>query len=136
MWFVPLTNVLDAHGLQAIKPFAFASSAVAAFISPLFFGAMADRHASPVAVMRWLAVGTSAAMTLANGRSCRSFSRNETDRFPLGSDGASGARAAFCRWWTEPGSTPATALASMHCRDTERAYALSCSIRTHAGASV
>lgn len=66
MWFVPLTNVLDAHGLQAIKPFAFASSAVAAFVSPLFFGAMADRHASPVHVLRWLALATAAAMALAS----------------------------------------------------------------------
>ena len=25
MWFVPLSTVLDAHGLHAIKPFAFAA---------------------------------------------------------------------------------------------------------------
>ena len=24
IWFVPLSNVLDAHGLQGIKPYAFA----------------------------------------------------------------------------------------------------------------
>ena len=29
-WFVPLSTVLDAHGFQAIKPYAFATSAVAA----------------------------------------------------------------------------------------------------------
>src|SRR5262249_6530985 len=52
MWFVPLSTVLDGHGLHAIKPYAFAASAVAAFVSPLFFGAMADRHASPVVVLR------------------------------------------------------------------------------------
>jgi MFS family permease len=66
MWFVPLSTVLDAHGLRAIKPYAFATSAVASFVSPLIFGAMADRHASPVRVLRWLAVGTSAAMALAS----------------------------------------------------------------------
>jgi len=66
MWFVPLTNVLDAHGLQAIKPYAFATSGIAAFISPLFFGAVADRHASPVVVLRGLALATAAAMTLAS----------------------------------------------------------------------
>jgi MFS family permease len=66
MWFVPLTSVLDAHGLQAIKPFVFATSGVAAFISPLFFGAMADRHASPVVVMRGLALATAATMALAS----------------------------------------------------------------------
>lgn len=65
MWFVPLTSILDAAGLQLIKPFAFATSGIAAFISPLFFGAMADRHVAPVIVMRWLAVATAAAMTLA-----------------------------------------------------------------------
>jgi len=65
MWFVPLSTVLDAHGLQGIKPYAFATSAVASFISPLIFGAMADRHTSPVRVLRWLAVATCAAMALA-----------------------------------------------------------------------
>ncbi len=48
MWFVPLSTVLDAHGLHAIKPYAFATTALAAFVSPLVFGAMADRQASPV----------------------------------------------------------------------------------------
>jgi MFS family permease len=64
MWFVPLSNVLDAHGLHAIKPYAFATSALAAFVSPLVFGAMADRHASPVKVLRWLALATAVAMAL------------------------------------------------------------------------
>ena len=65
MWFVPLSTVLDAHGLHAIKAYAFATSALAAFVSPLVFGAMADRHVPPVQVLRWLAVVTAAAMTLA-----------------------------------------------------------------------
>ena len=64
MWFVPLGPVLDAHGLQAIKPFAFAASAVAAFVSPLIFGAMADRHASPAKVLRWLAFATAISMAV------------------------------------------------------------------------
>ena len=66
MWLVPLSTVLDAHGLHAIKPFAFAATAVAAFISPLIFGAMADRHASPVKVLRGLSLATAAAMALAS----------------------------------------------------------------------
>lgn len=66
MWFVPLSSVLDAHGLGEIKPLAFATSAVAAFISPLVFGAMADRHASPVKVLRGLAVATALTMALAS----------------------------------------------------------------------
>lgn len=64
-WFVPLGTVLDAHGLQSIKPLAFATSAVAAFVSPLIFGAMADRHFAPARVLRWLAVATSLAMASA-----------------------------------------------------------------------
>ncbi len=66
MWFVPLSTVLDAHGLGAIKPFAFAASALAAFVSPLIFGAMADRHASPLRVLRGLSFATAAAMALAS----------------------------------------------------------------------
>jgi len=66
MWFVPLTTVLEAHGLGSIRPFAFATSAVAAFVSPLLFGAMADRHVGPIRVLRWLALATAIAMTLAS----------------------------------------------------------------------
>lgn len=65
MWFVPLSTVLDAHGYHDLKPYAFATSALASFISPLVFGAMADRHAAPVVVLRWLAVAAAASMTLA-----------------------------------------------------------------------
>jgi len=66
MWFVPLSTVLDANGLHAIKPFAYAASALAAFISPLIFGAVADRRVSPARVMRWLSLATAAAMVLAS----------------------------------------------------------------------
>lgn len=65
-WFVPLSRVLDAHALGSIKPMAYAASAIAAFVSPLIFGAMADHHASPVKVLRGLALATSAAMGLAS----------------------------------------------------------------------
>ena len=64
IWFVPLGAILDAHGLREIKPFAFAASAVAAFISPLLFGAMADRHVPPTKVLRGLALATATMMTL------------------------------------------------------------------------
>ena len=66
MWFVPLSSVLEAHGLAHLRPWAFATSGVAAFVSPLLFGAMADRHASPVKVLRWLALATAIAMALAS----------------------------------------------------------------------
>jgi len=58
IWFVPLGPILDAHGLHAIKSYAFAVNALAAFVSPLMFGAMADRHAPPARVLRWLALAT------------------------------------------------------------------------------
>jgi MFS family permease len=65
MWFVPLSPVLDAHGLHVIRPYAFATGAIAALVSPLAIGALADRHVSPVRVLRWLAVLTGLAMALA-----------------------------------------------------------------------
>lgn len=58
IWFVPLGTILDAQGLHEIKPYAFAASAVAAFISPLMFGAMADRHVPPAKVLRGLSTAT------------------------------------------------------------------------------
>ncbi len=64
IWFVPLGTILDAHGLHAIKPFAYAASALAAFISPLIFGAMADRHTPPAVVLRGLAVASAVVMTV------------------------------------------------------------------------
>ncbi len=66
MWFVPLGAVLDAHGLHVLKPFAFAASALAAFVSPRIFGALAGRRASPVKVLRGLAVATALSMALAS----------------------------------------------------------------------
>jgi MFS family permease len=66
MWLVPLSAVLDAHGLRAIKPYAFATTALAAFVSPLIFGAMADRHASPVKVLRGLALATAGTLAVAS----------------------------------------------------------------------
>ena len=62
IWFVPLGSILDANGLHAIKPFAFATNALASFVSPLMFGAMADRHVPPAKVLRWLATATAITM--------------------------------------------------------------------------
>jgi MFS family permease len=64
IWTVPLSVVLKAHNLVGIAPYAFATSALAALVSPLIFGAMADRHASPVAVLRGLAVASAATMSV------------------------------------------------------------------------
>jgi MFS family permease len=65
MWMVPLGRVLSAHGFAEIRAQAFATSAVAALLSPLVFGAVADRHAAPVRVLRWLAAASAAGMALA-----------------------------------------------------------------------
>jgi nucleoside transporter len=64
IWFVPLGTILDANSLHVIKPFAFAATAVASFISPLMFGAMADRHVPPAKVLRWLATATGITMAV------------------------------------------------------------------------
>jgi len=58
MWLVPLTGVLGAHGLGMLRPYAYAATGIAAFISPLVFGAVADRHVSPIKVLRGLAFAT------------------------------------------------------------------------------
>ena len=55
MWLVPLSRILNAQGLGRLAPYGYATFALAAFVSPLIFGAMADRHTSPSKVMRWLA---------------------------------------------------------------------------------
>lgn len=65
-WTVPLALVLNSHGYQRIVSLAFASSALAAFVSPLFFGAVADRHFAPTRVLRWLSVATAAALGIAS----------------------------------------------------------------------
>ena len=65
MWFVPLATVLPAYGYGEIKSYVFATSAVAAFISPLIFGALADQRLAPVRVLRWLSLATAGAMALA-----------------------------------------------------------------------
>lgn len=56
-WFVPLGTVLQARGHGAWVPYAFAASAIAALLSPLFFGAMADRSVPPIRVLRWVCIG-------------------------------------------------------------------------------
>lgn len=63
-WFVPLGIILDKAELGSIKSMAFAASAVAAMLSPLFFGAMADRSVPPAKVLRWISIATAATVSL------------------------------------------------------------------------
>ncbi len=65
MWFVPLATVLPAYGYGDIKSYVFATGGIAAFISPLIFGAIADRHFAPVRVLRMLSLATAIALALA-----------------------------------------------------------------------
>lgn len=57
-WFVPMGGVLESIQQPALVPFAFAASAIAALLSPLFFGAMADRSVPPLQLLRWISIGT------------------------------------------------------------------------------
>jgi MFS family permease len=66
MWLVPLGGVLNAHGLGGLRPYAYATSALAAFISPLIFGALADQLAHPARVLRWLALASGITVALAS----------------------------------------------------------------------
>ncbi len=65
IWMVPLSRVLAAHGYEGLRAAAFATNAIAAFVSPLLFGALADRHAAPSRVLRWLSGASAAAMAAA-----------------------------------------------------------------------
>ncbi len=64
MWNVPLANVFAAHGRAHLVPWVLATTAVAAFISPLFVGALADQRISSTALLRWLSLATSAGLAL------------------------------------------------------------------------
>jgi nucleoside transporter len=66
MWHVPLGRILHNHGYTTLAPYAYATSALAAFISPLIFGAMADRHVSPVRILRWLSFASALGMAFSS----------------------------------------------------------------------
>ena len=64
MWNVPLANIFAAYDKGYLVPWVLATSAVAAFISPLFVAALADQKVSPTLLLRWLALATGAALAL------------------------------------------------------------------------
>ncbi|MES2594395.1 MAG: MFS transporter [Verrucomicrobiota bacterium] len=63
LWSVPLANVFTAYGKGHLVPWVLSTTAVAAFISPLFVGALADQRMAPTRLMRWLALLTSVSMS-------------------------------------------------------------------------
>jgi MFS family permease len=58
MWGVSLASVLRAHGFENIVPYAFAATSIAALISPLAVGALADQKFSSERLLRWLGLGS------------------------------------------------------------------------------
>lgn len=64
LWNVPLANVFAAYGRVHLVPLVLAASGVAAFISPLFVGALADQKMAPIRLMRWLTGLTGLTLTL------------------------------------------------------------------------
>lgn len=57
LWGVNFSNVLKAHGLEHIVPYVFASNSIAALVSPLAIGALADQRMAPERVLRILGMG-------------------------------------------------------------------------------
>jgi MFS family permease len=64
MWSVNFGNVLRAHGYETLIGYAYACSGVAAFISPLAMGALADQSIAPTRLVRWLSVFTAGSLAL------------------------------------------------------------------------
>lgn len=58
MWSMSVSNVLKTHGYEMLVPYVFACGALAAIISPLMLGSLADQRVSANQLLRWLAVGT------------------------------------------------------------------------------
>lgn len=54
MWQVCFGNVLKAHNLEQFIPYAYACTALSAFVSPMFVGALADQRIAPTRLLRWL----------------------------------------------------------------------------------
>lgn len=62
---VPLATVLRAHGLESLAPWAFTLGGIAAFISPLMAGALADRQWPPERLLAALCISSATCLTMA-----------------------------------------------------------------------
>lgn len=58
LWGVACSNVLKTHGLERIVPYVFACGSLAAIVSPLILGSLADQRISANRLLRWLATIT------------------------------------------------------------------------------
>lgn len=65
MWQVCFGNVLKAHGLERFIPYAYACTALSAFVSPMFVGALADQRIAPTRLLRWLSAAGAAFLAMA-----------------------------------------------------------------------
>lgn len=65
MWQVCFGNVLKTHALERFIPYAYACTALSAFISPMVVGALADQRIAPTRLLRWLSLASAAALALA-----------------------------------------------------------------------
>ncbi len=64
LWGVNLSNVLKTHGYEPLVPWIFAGNSVAALVSPLAVGALADLHMAPERVLRRLGLGAALFLTI------------------------------------------------------------------------
>lgn len=64
MWNVPLASVYTAHGRGHLVPWVLATTAIAAFVSPLFSGALMDQRMAGTRLLRLLTILTSIALGL------------------------------------------------------------------------
>ncbi len=64
LWNFNFSSVLEAHGYHGIVRYAWATTGVAAFISPLLVGALADLRYSSEVVLRWISCGAAVCLAL------------------------------------------------------------------------
>ena len=64
MWGMNLSNVLKAYGFELLVPYVFACNSIAALVSPLAIGALADERLPPERILRWLGLGAAAFLAL------------------------------------------------------------------------
>ena len=64
LWTFNFSSVLAAHGYESIVRYAWAANGIAAIISPLIVGALADLRYSSERVLRWIGCGAAVFLAL------------------------------------------------------------------------